>query len=83
MSPVRWSSVWLMPSIAMPAAAPPLNTPSPTTLTMPFNLLGWPALTVPVGENPAGLPLGLQLAGKPWDEATVFRAGLALEQALR
>jgi Asp-tRNA(Asn)/Glu-tRNA(Gln) amidotransferase A subunit family amidase len=75
--------VALLSTPAMPAAAPPLNTPSPTTLTMPFNLLGWPAITVPVGENPAGLPLGLQLAGKPWDEATVFRAGLALEQALR
>jgi Asp-tRNA(Asn)/Glu-tRNA(Gln) amidotransferase A subunit family amidase len=75
--------VALLSTPAMPAAAPPLNTPSPTTLTMPFNLLGWPAITVPVGENPAGLPLGLQLAGKPWDEATVFRAGLALEQAIR
>lgn len=75
--------VELLSTPAMPAAAPPLNTPSPTTLTMPFNLLGWPALTVPVGKNPAGLPLGLQLVGKPWDEATILRAGLALEQALR
>ncbi|RIK40681.1 MAG: Asp-tRNA(Asn)/Glu-tRNA(Gln) amidotransferase GatCAB subunit A [Chloroflexi bacterium] len=78
-----FDQVDLLSTPSMPAAAPPLDTPSPTYMTMPFNLLGWPTLTVPVGKNAEGLPLGLQLAGKPWDEATLFRAGLALEQALR
>ena len=69
----------LMSTPTMPSAAPPLGVPGSTALTGPFNLLGWPALTVPLGQTSNGLPLGFQLAGKPWDEATVLRAGRALE----
>jgi aspartyl-tRNA(Asn)/glutamyl-tRNA(Gln) amidotransferase subunit A len=77
-----FEQVDLLSTPTMPAAAPLLGTPSATFFTMPFNLLGWPALTVPCGQTNEGLPLGLQLAGRPWDEATVLRAGLALEQGL-
>jgi aspartyl-tRNA(Asn)/glutamyl-tRNA(Gln) amidotransferase subunit A len=66
----------------MPAKAPPLGIPAPVTFTGPFNFLGWPAATVPVGRSAEGLPLGLQLVGKPWDEATVLRAAYAIETGL-
>ncbi|HEY7650114.1 MAG TPA: amidase [Methylomirabilota bacterium] len=47
----------------------------------PFNMTGLPALAVPCGFSASGLPLSLQLAGRPFDEATVLRAGHAYEQA--
>jgi aspartyl-tRNA(Asn)/glutamyl-tRNA(Gln) amidotransferase subunit A len=50
-------------------------------LTRPWNLLGVPVLSVPCGFSATGLPLGLQIAGRPFDEATVLRAGHAYEQA--
>lgn len=49
--------------------------------TVTVNLAGLPSLVVPAGVNDAGLPLGLQLIGKAFDEATLFRAGRALEIA--
>jgi len=47
----------------------------------PFNMTGLPALAVPCGFTTAGLPLSLQIAGRPFDEATVLRVGHAYEQA--
>jgi len=47
----------------------------------PFNMTGLPALALPCGFSSTGLPLSLQLAGRPFDEATVLRAGHAYEQA--
>ena len=49
--------------------------------TVTVNLAGLPGLAVPAGLTETGLPLGLQLIGKAFDEATLLRAGLALEQA--
>jgi aspartyl-tRNA(Asn)/glutamyl-tRNA(Gln) amidotransferase subunit A len=50
-------------------------------LTRPFNALGLPVLSVPAGFTPDGRPLGLSIAGRPFDEATVLRLGHAWEQA--
>jgi aspartyl-tRNA(Asn)/glutamyl-tRNA(Gln) amidotransferase subunit A len=50
---------------------------------MPFNLSGAPALSLPIGFSKAGLPIGLQVVGHPWGEATVYRAALALEGVLQ
>jgi aspartyl-tRNA(Asn)/glutamyl-tRNA(Gln) amidotransferase subunit A len=50
-------------------------------LTRPWNGLGLPALAVPCGFAGSGLPIGAQLIGRPFDEATVLRAGHAYEQA--
>jgi len=52
-----------------------------TQYTRPFNLNGFPAITVPCGFSGDGLPIGLQLAGRPLDEGTVLRAAHAYEQA--
>jgi Asp-tRNA(Asn)/Glu-tRNA(Gln) amidotransferase A subunit family amidase len=45
-----------------------------------FNLLGMPAAVVPMGHSPEGLPIGVQIAGKPWQEESVLSAIEALEQ---
>ncbi len=50
-------------------------------LTLPFNLTGQPALSVPCGFTRSDLPVGLQLVGRPFDEATLLRAGAAYELA--
>jgi aspartyl-tRNA(Asn)/glutamyl-tRNA(Gln) amidotransferase subunit A len=50
--------------------------------TYPWNLTGLPALSVPCGFAD-GLPVGLQLVGKPFDEATILRVGEAYQQATR
>ncbi|MEX2204665.1 MAG: amidase [Myxococcota bacterium] len=49
--------------------------------TAPFNATGLPALSLPCGFTRAGLPVGLQIAGRPFDEVTVLRAAHAYEQA--
>lgn len=50
-------------------------------LTLPANVTGLPALSMPVGFDAAGLPLGMQIMGRPFDEATVLRVGQAYEAA--
>jgi aspartyl-tRNA(Asn)/glutamyl-tRNA(Gln) amidotransferase subunit A len=50
-------------------------------LTRPGNLSGLPAITLPCGFSREGLPVGLQLIGKRWDEAMVLRMAFAFEQA--
>ena len=49
--------------------------------TVPASLAGLPAISVPAGLDEAGLPLGLHLIAKPFDEETLFRAAQALEDA--
>jgi aspartyl-tRNA(Asn)/glutamyl-tRNA(Gln) amidotransferase subunit A len=49
--------------------------------TVPANLAGNPGLSVPAGLADDGLPLGLQVLGRAFDEETVLRVGRALEQA--
>ncbi len=49
--------------------------------TVTVNLAGLPGISVPAGLSAAGLPLGLQVIGRPWDEATVLDVGRALEEA--
>jgi aspartyl-tRNA(Asn)/glutamyl-tRNA(Gln) amidotransferase subunit A len=50
-------------------------------MTLPFNLAGLPAITVPCGFTSDGLPIGLQIAGRPFDEATVLRVAWVYEQS--
>jgi aspartyl-tRNA(Asn)/glutamyl-tRNA(Gln) amidotransferase subunit A len=48
--------------------------------TVSVNLAGLPGMSVPAGLNAQGLPLGLQLIGKPWDEETIIRVGGVIEE---
>ena len=48
--------------------------------TIPADLAGVPAISVPCGTDDAGLPVGLQLTGKVLDEATVLRVAHAFER---
>ena len=77
-----------------PVTAPPLLQPrvlageqvigtvaALTQYTRPYNITGFPAISVPCGFSSEGLPIGLQLAGRPFDEETVLRAAHAYEQS--
>ncbi|MGA8069287.1 MAG: amidase [Terriglobales bacterium] len=45
-----------------------------------FNLLGFPAAVVPMGHSPEGLPIGVQLVGRPWEEEVVLAVAAKLEE---
>ena len=51
------------------------------SFTNPFNLTGWPAMCVCSGFGAGGLPVAVQVAAKPFQEAVLFRAAYAFEQA--
>ena len=50
-------------------------------MTRPFNLAGAPAISVNCGFNSEGLPIGLQIGGRPFDESTILKVAHAYEQA--
>ncbi|MDE0035520.1 MAG: amidase [Deltaproteobacteria bacterium] len=52
-----------------------------TLCTIPFNQTGLPALSVCCGFSASGLPIGMQIVGRPFDEETVLRVGHAYERA--
>ena len=52
-----------------------------TRFTAPFNLSGLPAISVPCGLTTEGLPIGLQIVSRAWNEARVLRAGYAFQEA--
>jgi aspartyl-tRNA(Asn)/glutamyl-tRNA(Gln) amidotransferase subunit A len=60
------------PTDAMSSASP--------IQTIPFNVTGHPAMSVPIGLGANGLPIGVQIAGRAFDEAMVFRVGRAVEK---
>ena len=75
------------PTMTQPAAAfqgydatAGLSGPS---FTAPFNLTGLPAISVPCGFTTNDLPVGMQIAGKPFDEPTILRTAYTYEQHTR
>lgn len=82
---LREVNVLVTPSF--PTVAPTFEADDPRTAGRgfrflgPFNLTGLPAMSVPCGFTPAGLPVGMQIAGRPFDEASVIRAGYAYQEA--
>jgi aspartyl-tRNA(Asn)/glutamyl-tRNA(Gln) amidotransferase subunit A len=61
--------------------AEPLSMYLNDVLTIPVNLAGLPGLSVPAGFTAAGLPIGLQLIGRAFEEATLLRVAHAYERA--
>ena len=57
------------------------TTSALTQYNRPYNLTGFPAISIPCGFSDTGMPIGLQLAGRPFDELTVLRTAHAYEQA--
>lgn len=70
---------------ALPVFPPPAGEKAGELIRMtgPWNFNGWPAASVPVGRGGRGLPIGLQVIGRPWREALVLRAAYAVEQQFR
>jgi aspartyl-tRNA(Asn)/glutamyl-tRNA(Gln) amidotransferase subunit A len=59
----------------------PLAMYANDVFTLPCNLAGLPGMSLPCGFSRAGMPIGLQILGKPFDEGTVLRVGRAFERA--
>lgn len=58
----------------------PINMYLNDVFTVSINLAGLPALSLPIGLSQNGLPLGMQLIGKPFDEATIFSVAAKIEE---
>lgn len=85
-----FDEVDLILSPVAPSVAPeidsihdPLEMYKSDMYTIAINLAGLPALSLPVGKDREGMPIGLQLIGKAFDEQTVFDGSLSLEQAVK
>jgi aspartyl-tRNA(Asn)/glutamyl-tRNA(Gln) amidotransferase subunit A len=83
-----WSKVDVVLTPATPSAAfapgeitDPLQMYLNDVFTVTVNMAGLPGIAVPAGLSSDGLPLGLQLIGKPFDEETLFQTAFAIEQA--
>jgi aspartyl-tRNA(Asn)/glutamyl-tRNA(Gln) amidotransferase subunit A len=72
--------VLITPSAPGPAPEGLASTGDPV-FNAPSSIFGLPALGLPMGVAPSGLPLGLQIMGRPFDESTVLRVGAAYEAA--
>jgi aspartyl-tRNA(Asn)/glutamyl-tRNA(Gln) amidotransferase subunit A len=67
--------------VATMSTASPIEMYLNDVFTVTVNMAGLPGIAVPCGLNAEGLPLGLQLIGRPFDEATLFQAGKVIEDA--
>jgi len=78
----------ILVSAAAPGEAPRIDAVGNWTsmekpnFTMPFNVTGFPAISICTGFGDGGLPVSMQLVGKPFAEPTVFRAAHAYESAM-
>ncbi len=77
----RGLDLWISPPA--PGAAPSgLESTGDPVMNLPWTQAGLPTLTLPAGRNAAGLPLGLQLAGRWWADEALLAWGRELEEAL-
>ena len=68
----RWSERGLLASLAANARYAPFAAP--------WNLAGWPAMVIPAGSHPNGMPLSVQLVGRPGSEALLLSVAAQLER---
>ena len=68
-------------AIGEKAGADPVEMYLNDIFTVTVNMAGLPGIAVPAGSDAQGLPLGLQLIGRPFDEETLFSVGEVIEQA--
>ena len=59
----------------------PINMYLNDVFTVSVNLAGLPAMSLPIGLSQNGLPFGMQLIGRPFDEGTIFKAAYQLERS--
>ena len=71
----------IMPAAPGPAPAD-LSTTGDTSFYTPWSLAGLPAITIPSGMSRSGLPLGVQMVGKGFSDATLLRAAAEVERVL-
>lgn len=64
-------------------AEKPLEAYQDNTFTVPANLAGIPSLAIPCGKDSQGMPIGMQLVGKSFSEAALYRAAYAYEQSMK
>ncbi len=81
------TGVHLVTTPTLPTLAPHVGAPSDAAAALlrfcaPFNVVGWPALTLPCGLSAEGLPVSLQLAAAPYRERELLAAAASVEQAL-
>ena len=78
----------MLPTVEFPVTPVLDDSPGLSIVTEDFsvytailNFTGFPAIQVPCGFDTDGLPVGLQIAGRPFDEATIYQVARAYEQA--
>ena len=81
---MRTVDLLVTPTMTQPAPAfegyDPASTIRGRSFTAPFNVTGLPAISVPCGFTESGLPIGMQIAGKPFDEPGVIQAAYTYQQ---
>ena len=84
---MRRVDLLVTPTMTQPAAAfegyDPASTVRGPSFTAPFNVTGLPAISVPCGFTANGLPVGMQIVGKPFDEPAVLQAAYTYQQYAR
>ena len=84
---MRRVDLLVTPTMTQPAAAfegyDPASTVRGPSFTAPFNVTGLPAISVPCGFTASGLPVGMQIVGKPFDEPAVLQAAYTYQQYAR
>jgi amidase len=77
--PPKVGSIW--EGMDTNPGAPLLNATPMAAFTALFNVTGQPAISLPLHTAASGLPIGVQLAAGPWQEAVLLRVGAQLEAA--